>query len=1429
MRIIKSKFFKHLLCVVMSLVMMATMSANAFAGSGTVKRYLKDIRFIYAEDYEEAKTLVPEGYHIMDKDLNEGAEVVFDIPNVYMIYSTTENPDEAITDIKTMNMNGGFTYSDYEEQMAEVDANIRELSMGIKDAALAFRENYKKGTYGAKAAYVTLSAFAVDEAGMNLADYFIYGDIPDDFYLRVLLNVHKDILSCILSALTMAVQGEEGSTWLDRLTKIADPEDVTDSLLWDRAAALAPLFYDFADTYSAIDHKVFENGDGEIKLPETDEDGKYTDTMPPASNTEEGASKVDFSDLGVEIFYEIAYETLKTYSFQNKTTFSYWFVDEMFSEENLFSMVSVLNDAEYAMMRLCGPLHMILSTAMSADVYNDYLAEAKNIIAEAGTCSIWAGVNTELFRSSIGITDEANRVMAETKASQELNNDGDSGLDGAIRVAGLLLSAGLISLGVGLVVTKIFAVSLAAALAVTAHSIVGIVGSIVGTVMGVVGIATGVLLVVVAIVIALVYLVIWLKGLYDEYHPDLTEIPEYMYDLVKDESGNQQFVLYEAAKSQDGKPADVNAFEGREWHAIYFSHDEAAGKPIEADVKIRFGDGRVDEGYVGLSNFGMINSENLNRYAFEDDVDGIYISYRQEKQTGDFAKGKYLSDMRLFSTNNPEKSKLELKNAGYALYNINLTPDSSVYTFIGYKTTNKKSEALTDIRLGYKLTGETGDRYYAGGSGSLTYALSGSVGPLTLCTTRISTFGTPILSDFLVLNDRNAPEGYEPVNFFSGGPAVSFNMDDSTTGYCFGLTKDVFLYFLPSVTYTSGPEYIGGFATVYDIIHPNFPNNTNGSGSVEEAVKKLGYTSMFTTSGDRESEGAIVYSLTRNPYRAIYGLSMQSSGMDGDDSNTERRHFPETLQYDGAGYTLATRYEVLPTLFDKGIWVSGSTAIKGLQDNRLYVQGVGFGGEPMTLSDIAVSDDTIAPKGFVAVTAPFAESNMAVDLSQIYNRKVYYRMGAGSRYSATRYCKMSSAYVFTRGEKYEEGTYLTNVFITSKEDILGNLDMDCSAVDGSYVYNTLGTYGAHSCIRLNLNLEEEDNLTYLGYTKNPLLDTNPRDPAARTLEKITDLMLYYMPETDKKPPDTVVKDGARYKLVSDINLFCEEDGTEEVCDRVYLYVTSNPVKGSPIIDITIDHNPILNGWETVRTQNGKALNQEMDDYWDDMWFIHIKRTDKQPKYISEIAVGWGSEEEAMAMLVSAGCEYFLDKDLNDNVGAHSDYIYLGYKRTNDPDQAIKDIRTTHDNDVPGFFIGSTYYYKVEGNLNSYTWAWSDDIFFYCTKQGTTPITSLYTSEDPVDYWTLYTSTTPVFNQHDDPSDLNDGAGGDYIYLIQTKERLANIKKHGAISSMIGEGSVIAIAVLSSAVVVAVVWIALAQKKRRTRMLEKTVEHDTDHE
>ena len=1376
------KIFKRALCAVLALVMLCTLVLNAAAvGTAEGKQYVKDVMLIYAESKQEAKTHLPEGYTLLEHDLNEGTEYVYDVYHVYMAYTTTSDPEEAITDIKLMNMNGGFAYSDYEEQLQNVDQRVRKIADELMIAVEVFKENYVKGTYGARAAYRALSFFTVDEAGgQSLADYMIYGEPTDAFYIKLVLNAHRDIISAILSALTMAIQGEEGDTWLDRLAEIEDPKDIYDNAYWDQACDLWESFDAFNSTYATIDHDLYRKNANEILVPGEAEDDPPKDISDPG----EGGST---ETVGAEVFYEIAYIRLGQYAFGNGVKFSDYFVTEELWEEDLYCLIEVMTPAEYAMMHLCGPMYMTMSTVMNEEVYNHYVNSLDEITAGGEKCSVWEGVNTELFRSSIGITDVARRALAESEYERELNNEGESTIGRGLRTAGFIAAAGLVSAGLGMAGLGLFAGSFGAMLSGGMFSSAAVVLTVSSTFFT----AAGIVAAVIALVVVIVYFGIWLAEWWDEHHPEYTEIPEYMYDYVEDTAGNSQFVLYEGVRFHDGKMGDLNAWEGKQWHAMYVSRDKSAGAPIEADFIVRHADGHVDKGYAGLANFGQVNAENLNHYADDDEVNGIYVTYRQEDRKGDYARGKYLSDVKLFSDEDENKCKVAVENENFVLYNVNLTPDADYYTYLGYKTTNHESRARTDIRIAYGYN----SAQYAAGGGSATYAASGSTldGRITLYTTKISAFGTPILSDFLVLSDRSAPAGYEPVNLFSGGPAVNLNMDDD--GYV-SKDKGFYLYFLPSQTFTSGTAYLGGITAIYDDGHKT---SANGAGSVDKANQMLGYQVLYRTEGHRDDlEGVLGYTTTYNPYRAIYGITAVK------ESDTMGSYFSQTITYDGVGYVMVDRYTI-----DYKSNVAYETYAENPIDVRLYVAGVCAGGTPLTLSDLHVTaNQSNIPEGFVPVSARLSDDGRAVDLAGGFCRR-YSSSRPGGQPTVLRF---GSFYLFVRGEEYKEGNYLTSLFLVSKEQVLDGMDISCSKLDNSYVVNTLAAQGAHTMFTKNLNLKDSDNATYLGFTKTPKTDSNQIYP-------ITDVVLYYAGETNQEPKTQIIHKGITYHLVSDANIFCEENEEEATCDRVYLYYTTNPAAGSPILDIKIDDTAILNGWETVRTQNALALYDDMDAYEGNMWFIHVKRTTEDPKYISEVVIGvGGSDAEAKAVLIAAGCDYMLEKDLNSNVGAHSDYIYLGYKRTSDPNKAIRDLRTTHNNEVDSFVKNGATYYKIEGNLNSYTNIFADDIFLYYTmdpKAGT-PITSLGTSQH-VANWThgegnRYVVTT-VLNQYDEGSDLNGGCGhqSDYIYLLQTRD-----KEDGkATASIMGNGSIVILVACGVISVGAIVAVYAVQRKRRS--------------
>ena len=97
------------ICVLLTVLMVASVfPISVFAKEE--QQYVKEVIISTAETEAEAKQwLVDNGYQVLDVNLNQksGGDVV------YMGYITTTNPDEAITDMAVMQMEGGYSFADY--------------------------------------------------------------------------------------------------------------------------------------------------------------------------------------------------------------------------------------------------------------------------------------------------------------------------------------------------------------------------------------------------------------------------------------------------------------------------------------------------------------------------------------------------------------------------------------------------------------------------------------------------------------------------------------------------------------------------------------------------------------------------------------------------------------------------------------------------------------------------------------------------------------------------------------------------------------------------------------------------------------------------------------------------------------------------------------------------------------------------------------------------------------------------------------------------------------------------------------------------------------------------------------------------------------------------------------------------------------------
>ena len=154
-----------------------------------------------------------------------------------------------------------------------------------------------------------------------------------------------------------------------------------------------------------------------------------------------------------------------------------------------------------------------------------------------------------------------------------------------------------------------------------------------------------------------------------------------------------------------------------------------------------------------------------------------------------------------------------------------------------------------------------------------------------------------------------------------------------------------------------------------------------------------------------------------------------------------------------------------------------------------------------------------------------------------------------------------------------------------------------------------------------------------------------------------------------------------------------------------------------------------------------------------------------PTYISKIAVAYGANASTPKDILKNNGFTIIDKDLNAGCGSHTHYIYMGYKTTTNPADAITGIYIREGNDTPNSatFDGVTAYLlggstednpgenkPVDLNID----AGGATLHVYVSRN-----TNLAAITD-----IQFSNTNSMSGYVTQNIDLNKGASGEYIYL-----------------------------------------------------------------
>ncbi len=637
MRKITTKIIAGALSVLTVFTPVTTLAAN----SGD---YVSEVYISSAKDEQTAKDYLSDnGYEIFNNNLNDGT----DKNPVYLGYKTTKNPKQAITDLKVMDMNGGYSQTDYEKMVEDEKAGIKENVSELRVVIDEFRKNYNAGEPLALYAYNELNKYKDQKEDSNanlkcdegktdklMGDYFLDESVTDDQMATLFLQGNATVFEALYQNLALGTFASGDETVIEKLLKV-DPDADFDAGLDDTAKLIT-------DSWGVMFGELEKYENGDVKI--TDDESTVKEYLETLNDTE----KQNF------VKYGTLYEMLDKIEFGTDTMLDY-FMHEDVKAKDVYPLASVLTPAQAVILPHIGLANLLLlngdkSSTDEAENFITDVTKSSNDKDSDSVVSVYYNVDQNLFNGNVALTSEA---LSHQNASGDSpwydTNVGEYvtlgvyaatafGV-GLMAVSGLIKTAKISKLNH---LQRLYDSSKEAynacksaleadknlyEAALNARSNVLLQGSApTGEDMQILyenysnsfdtyksarnvmdmhydayeayadsasgagwvfTAATGIILIAQGINIGM--------KVYNYYHPEYLQIPQIICDAristAKDDKVETNYYYYYAAKghiAEDskgkyGEYGDLNGFTGKQWNALYTTKDENAGSPVLAN------------------------------------------------------------------------------------------------------------------------------------------------------------------------------------------------------------------------------------------------------------------------------------------------------------------------------------------------------------------------------------------------------------------------------------------------------------------------------------------------------------------------------------------------------------------------------------------------------------------------------------------------------------------------------------------------------------------------------------------------------------------------------------------------------------------------------------------------------------------------------
>ena len=466
----KRSVFTILLSCFLAILMIVPAAVTVYAAETSGGKYIQDVFIAYGEDKAKAEEWLRQNGWEPKFDLNDGKTSEasgFHKAVAVLGIKRTNDPKEAITDMATMFMKGGYSFDDYEGLVKEKKADIDEFINTFVPALEEYRDNYNgKGSAGGKKraqmAHDILNKFfdgdpngeyAVNDTGKPLGDLLLNKtktEIGDDAYnalsaeqklntadfQQIILESTGPAVLIIEQALALAtdtassswlqrVDGLSGDALVERIAEFA-PEAAGQTLAPSAALTLlAARFEDdskiLASEWIDVHEEIIwyedyctENGlwqeDDEDEADYTERVTKFFEEQIKEGNTDSDR----FASVGT--YYDRLFEV--SYPGEWGDTLFEFFVpmDEKADYSKKYSyfapIAASLSAGQRAALEFIG-----LSTLLRLGVDSDSAVEADFPDAsemfrnadgmELQSISIYSGINRAIFRKGVALTSDS--------------------------------------------------------------------------------------------------------------------------------------------------------------------------------------------------------------------------------------------------------------------------------------------------------------------------------------------------------------------------------------------------------------------------------------------------------------------------------------------------------------------------------------------------------------------------------------------------------------------------------------------------------------------------------------------------------------------------------------------------------------------------------------------------------------------------------------------------------------------------------------------------------------------------------------------------------------------------------------------------------------------------------------------------------------